>query len=506
MRNDWIAAAAIAASSLLVCGTAGARGCADLATVAIDGAQIRRVGVVDAGTFTPPGSANATPATSAAFAKLPSFCRVQLTARPSMDSEIAIEVWLPGVAWNGKLQSVGNGGWAGAISYPALATALAAGYAAASTDTGHAVRDATFILGHPEKVVDFGHRAVHAMTGAAKHVVDAYYGRGATAAYFNGCSTGGRQALAEAQRYPDDYDGIVAGAAAYHISHLQGTQLWTGLVGSRDGGAITKDTLALVNRASVAACDALDGVADGVIENPTACTFDPAKLVCAHGESHDCLSAEQAETVNRIYAGPTARSGQSIYPGYSRGSELGWVDRIGPEPPALAVETYRFLVYADPNWDYRKFDVERDTQKAVATLGPAMNSTDPNLAPFFAHGGKLLLYHGWNDPGVPPLGTVNYYENVVAAVGATKAATSVRLFMVPGMNHCRGGVGTDDFDPVAPLDAWVARGAAPKSIVAAHRENGAAVRTRPLCPFPQVAVYSGSGSTDDAANFRCTAR
>jgi feruloyl esterase len=218
------------------------------------------------------------------------------------------------------------------------------------------------------------------------------------------------------------------------------------------------------------------------------------------------LSAEQAETVQQIYAGPATRTGRSIYPGASRGSELGWADRIGPEPPALAIETYRYLVYADASWDYTKFDVERDTAYAVATIGPVMNSTDPNLAPFFAHGGKLLLYHGWNDPGVPPLGTVNYYENVVAAVGQSKAATSVRLFMVPGMNHCRGGVGTDEFEPVAPLDAWVTRKTAPESIVAARREAGAVVRTRPLCPFPQVAVYSGAGNSDDAGSFRCATR
>ena len=475
--------------------------CASLSQVAIPHTEISVAETIGAGRFTVPGNEQA----NAVFVTLPEFCRVIAIARPTSDSAINLEVWLPAAGWNGKLQSVGNGAWAGTISYSALATAIANRYAAASTDTGHTVRDATFVVGHPEKLVDFAHRAVHEMTVAAKALTAAFYDRAPEAAYFNGCSTGGRQALAEAQRYPNDYDGIIAGAPANHPTHLQATQIWTALVGSREGGALNPAALAVANRAAVAGCDTLDGVADGVLEDPRRCDFDPKSLVCGSGNSEECVSAAQAETVAMIYAGPRERtSGRSIFPGYSRGSELGWETRIGPQPPALAVETYQYLVFADSSWDYRRFDIDADVPTAVRAIGPIMNSIETDLTPFFERGGKLLLYHGWNDPGIPPGGTVGYYERVVAAASPAER-NSVRLFMVPGMNHCRGGVGTDEFDAVRALDQWVATGKPPERIAAAHRENGGITRTRPLCPYPQIAVYDGRGSTDRADSFRCAA-
>lgn len=490
---------AVAATLALAALRAHAGPCENLASTALPGAAVTVAEVITAGRFSMPGVEQA----SAVFVTLPEFCRVLAVATPSEDSAIHVEVWLPMLAWNGKLQSVGNGAWAGGISYPALGTALANRYAAASTDTGHSERDGSFALGRPERVVDFGHRAIHEMTVVAKALIEAFYGNPARRAYFNGCSTGGRQALAEAQRYPGDYDGIIAGAPAGHVTHLQATQLWTALVGSREGGALDAAALALVNRAALDACDTIDGAADGVLEDPGRCAFDPASLVCAGGDPSECLSAEQARTVAMIYDGPRRRAtGEAMFPGYMRGSELGWETRIGPEPPPLATETFRYLVYGDPAWDYRDFDAERDIAAAVEAIGPVMDSVDPNLAPYFTAGGKLLLYHGWNDPGIPPRATVDYYERVLATVGPG-ARDAARLFMVPGMNHCRGGVGTDEFDAVAALDRWVTSGRPPARIVATRRDDNVVVKTRPLCAYPQVALHDGRGSPDRADSFRC---
>lgn len=495
-----------AACAWLCCHAASAATCESLAGLDLAYTDITSADVVPAGGFEPPAPPRGSGAEAVrqTFARLPAFCRVAATLRPSPDSAIGIEVWLPESGWNGKLQSVGNGAWAGSIGHTALAGALAAGYAAAGTDTGHSGNSSAFAVGHPEKLVDFAHRAVHEMTVAAKSIVAARYDTNPSRSYFVGCSTGGRQALAEAQRYPEDYDAIVAGAAAYHPTHLQGAQIWTARVGhATPGGALATEQLIALNSAVVAACDTLDGVADGVIEDPRQCEFDPGALMCEAAETGSCLSPQQAETVRRIYAGPATSSGDSLFPGVARGSELGWNDRVTGEPIPLAVETYRDLVFEDPDWDYRQFDAERDIPRAEAAIGALMNSTDADLTPFLSRGGKLLLYHGWNDPGIPPLASVRYYERVVDEVDAELSGDGVRLFMVPGMNHCRGGVGTDRFDAAAAIDRWVTTGDAPDRIEAAREADGRIVRTRPLCAYPAVAVYDGSGSTDDAANFVC---
>jgi feruloyl esterase len=296
----------------------------------------------------------------------------------------------------------------------------------------------------------------------------------------------------------------VAGAAAYYPSHLQGMQVWTAAIAQRaPGAALDADDFAVVNQTVLAQCDTIDGVADGVIENPAQCRFDAASLVCNATRSAQCLSPLQAETVNMTYAGPTDRAGRSLFPGLSRGSELGWNTLSGERPLSLAAETYGTLVFDDPNWDYRRFDAARDFAIGVERIGPLMDSSDPNVTPFLSRGGKLLLYHGWNDPGIPPRSTVGYYESVKATVAAPLAQNGVRLFMVPGMNHCAGGVGTDTFDAVAALDRWVSHGEAPQRIEASRVVDGKVVRTRPLCPFPQVAVYDGGGSTDASENFVC---
>jgi feruloyl esterase len=477
--------------------TLGAATCESVASIKLRQAAVTLAVPVEAGAFpAPPGRG---PNASAVYKTLPAFCRVSATLKPSSDSEIKIEVWMPAEGWNGKLQSVGNGAWAGTISYPAMATALAAGYAAASTDTGHSGNNPDFIPDHPEKVVDFAYRAVHELTWASKAIIAAYYGDGPQYSYWNGCSTGGRQAMAEAQRFPADYDGIIAGAPANYTTKLQGSQVWTSAMTHKDeAGYIPPAKYAAIHKAALDQCDALDGVKDGVIEDPTRCRFDAKVIECKGEDGPSCLTAPQVELARKVYAGP------GFFPGLEPGSEMGWSTLSGPKPMDLAVEVYKYLVFQDPKWDYLTFNPEADVARADKTISSAMNSVNPDLKPLFTRGGKLLQYHGWADPGIAPGSSVNYYKSVLDAMGGkAKVNDQYRLFMVPGMGHCGGGDGTSTFDMVSALDEWVVQRKAPDKIVASKVVNGAPVRTRPLCPYPQVATYKGTGSTDDAANFSC---
>jgi feruloyl esterase len=491
---------------------AAAAPCESLASesLALPGATITSATLVAAGEFVaPPSGRGGPPSAAAPFKDVPAFCRVLATLKPTSDSDIRIEVWMPATGWNGKLQSLGNGAYAGAIGYPGLGLAVAQGYAAASTDTGHTGGSASFATGHPEKLIDFAYRGVHEMTLAAKKIVSAYYGNAAKRAYWNGCSTGGRQALTEAQRFPADYDGIIAGAPANYTSHMTAGQLWIGqAVHQSDASYIPPQKYPAIHAAVLAACDALDGVKDGVLEDPTRCHFDPGVLACKGADGPSCLTAPQVEAAKKIYSGAiNPRTKQQIFPGLEPGSENGWAGLAGPDAFAYALERFRFIALKDPNWDFRTLNFDTDVARAEKADGSIMNAIDPNLRPFFGHGGKLLMYHGWNDPLIAPLNSVHYYTSVVDTLGgAARTEGSIRLFMVPGMNHCRGGDGTDTFDAIGTLDQWVENGKAPQQIVASHRANGGADRTRPLCPYPQIAVYKGSGSTDDAASFSCKSR
>ena len=493
--------ALVAAVVCVLAAPARAASCASLASLQIKDATMASAETVEPGAFAPPQSRGP----AAVYQSLPAFCRVAATLQPVPDSHIGIEIWMPVSGWNGKLQSVGNGAWAGSISYPAMAGALAAGYATASTDTGHKGNSGRFVFDHPEQAVDFAYRAVHEMTVAAKTFVAAFYSSPLQSAYWNGCSTGGRQALVEAQRYPNDYDGIIAGAAANYVTHLQGMQVWAAQQAHlSEASLIPPAKLSALHRAALAACDARDGVADGVIEDPRNCHFDPKVLACKEGDGAECLTPRQLETAQKLYAGPQdSRTGAQVFPGLEPGSETGWAMVAGPQPMSLAIEVYQYLVHQDPAWDYKTFDPSQDVPLADQKIAKTWNSTDPNLTPFFSHGGKLLMYHGWADPGIPPLNSVAYYTSVVNKVGAAQAAGSIRLFMVPGMGHCRGGDGTDTFDPVQALDRWVQSSHAPDHIPASRIRNGTPDRTRPLCPYPQSAHYKGAGSIDDAANFAC---
>lgn len=494
--------------SALIGGTAvAATSCDSVASLALPHAKITSATLVGAGEFISPLPGRG-PNPNAVFKKLPEFCRVQATLKPSDDSEIRIEVWLPAAGWNGKLQSVGNGAWAGSISYPALATALGEGYAAASTDTGHQGNNPDFIPGHPDKLADFIFRSVHEMTVAAKGIIAGYYGNAPKYSYWNGCSTGGRQAFTEAQRYPRDYDGIIAGAPAAFVTRLQGTQVWVSQVAHRDAAAvIPADKFSLLHKAALAACDALDGVKDGVIENPMKCHFDPQVLACKEGDGPNCLNAEQVETARMIYAGPSwgryGAPGKS-FPGLEPGSEMDWNTLAGPKAMSLAVEVYKYVALGHTEgdkWDVQDFGLG-DIDRFEREQGRDVNSVDPDLKPFFKANGKVLIYHGWADPGVAPMGTVNYYNKVIERVGPS-AQDSMRLFMVPGMGHCGGGDGTSTFKMIPALERWVEQGKAPERIEAARMRDGRVDRTRPLCAFPKTAVYNGSGSTDDTANFSC---
>jgi feruloyl esterase len=481
-----------------------AAGCERLSTLSLPATTITKAEAVAAGAFTLP---NLNPGQQSAFRQLRAFCRVAATIRPSSDSEIKIEVWMPAEGWNGKFMGVGNGGWSGAIVYPALATALGRGYAAASTNTGHDGGDASFVPGHPEKLVDFAYRAVHEMTVKAKAVTEAYYGNAPARAYWNGCSSGGKQGLKEGQKFPRDYDGIVAGAPANHWTHLMAGDLWPTVVTLKDPAAsLPPAKLDVLHKAALAACDKLDGVEDGLLENPAGCPFDPATVQCKGGPQENCLTAAQVEAARKIYAGArNPRTGKQVFPGMPPGGELVWTALAGREPFGIPVSHFRHVVFNNPAWDFLTLDFDKDVALADKLDKDLIGATDPNLKEFFAHGGKLIVYHGWNDQLITPLNSIDYYNSVAAKLGGVaKIDGSFRLFMAPAMNHCSGGDGPSRLDAVSALEQWVEQGKAPERIVASHVSAGNQVdRTRPLCPYPQVARYTGTGSTDDAVNFTC---
>lgn len=439
---------------------------------------------------------------------LPAHCRVSITLKPSSDSEIKAELWLPaGTAWNGKLLGVGGGGFVGSINTGGLASGLREGYATASTDTGHEGSSGEFALGHPEKVIDFAYRAVHEMTVASKAIIKAHYGRGARFAYFQGCSTGGRQGLMEAQRYPEDYDGILAGAPAHTQIELCGWRMAIMRSVLMDPSkALPPEKTAVVTKAVLAQCDALDGVKDGLLADPRKCRFDPETLLCKGGAQDGCLTAPQVETVKMAYADARKKNGELIYPGLVPGGETGWLlPGRATEPGGIDLGMFRYIAHQNAAWDWRSFDLERDTELALRTAG-FMHATNPDLSAFKARGGKLLLYHGWSDGGsggaISPLSTIRYYETVLDKMGRNQDAW-LRLFMVPGMAHCGGGSGPNQFNALAALERWREANVAPDRILAVRVANNRVDMTRPLCPYPQVAVYRGSGSTSDAANFTC---
>ena len=484
--------------------------CEALASIALPSATITLAESVAAGAFIPPvpagGRAPSAETIARQYGNLPAFCRVTATLTPTDDSDIKVEVWMPADDWSGKFQAVGNGAFTGSIRHGSMATALARGYATSSTDTGHVGNTASFALGHPEKLIDFGWRSAHEMTVAAKQIITAHYGEAPRYSYWVGCSAGGRQAMKEAQRFPEDFDGIIAGAPGLDwTGRAAGSLRVATHLEAREAARLSAEDRQLVHGAALVACDAADGVEDGVIGDPERCDFDPGVLACSGAKTGSCLTAAQVDTVRMLYASPpNPKSGRAIT-GLFPGSELGWTD-LGWTQSArtTGLEQYRYLVYQDPEWTIDRFDFDTDIVKAEETDDDTLNALDPNLRPFFDRGGKLIQYHGWSDPQISPANATQYYQRVVDALGGVdEVHDSYRLFMAPGMAHCGGGAGPNSFDMLTVLETWVEDGEAPDAVVAAHRTDGEVDRTRPLCPHPQLAMYQGSGSTDDAANFEC---
>lgn len=492
---------------------AAAASCESLASLSLPHTTITRAQLVPAGQFagTPAGILEPGAPSNRPYNALPAFCRIAATLAPSSDSDIKIEVWMPAETWNGKLQAIGGGGWAGQISVQQLAVSVGRGYAATMTDTGHSGGSGSFAFGHPEKLVDFAYRAVHEMTVAAKVMLQAFYGRPSARNYWVGCSTGGRQGLKEAQRYPEDYDGIVAGAPANYMTHLMTSGIWIAQASLQsEASLIPLDKLPAIHAAVLAACDARDGVTDGVLDDPRQCHFDPKSMLCPAGDAPSCLTAAQVKTAQQIYAPVTnPRTGAEIFPGLERGSEMGWGGMAGTTPFPISTDYYKYILFKDPAWDYRTLTFDDDIAKSdlLDRDGATMNAIDPDLGAFVKRGGKLLLYHGWNDQLIAPRNTVNYYESVVKQLGGAAATTdAIRLFMMPGAVHCAGGDGPSNFDSLAIMEQWVEAKQPPSAIVATHLASGSVDRSRPLCPYPQVAVYKGTGDTNSAASFSCAVK
>jgi feruloyl esterase len=484
----------------------GGSTCDNLSKLSLPNVTITSAQSVAAGAFAPPASPGPGQPNTALFKGLPEFCRVMATLTPSSDSDIKMELWLPASGWNNDFQAIGNGGWNGTMGYGPLAEGVKKGFATAGTDTGHAGGSASFAMGHPEKLTDFAYRAVHEMTVTSKAIIQNFYGSAPRYSYWNGCSTGGRQGLKEAQKFPADFDGIVAGAPANYQTHLHVWSIWVAQeMNKTPDSYLPPEKLAVLHKAVIAACDANDGVKDGLLNDPTKCHFDPKILECKGEDLPNCLKPDQVAAVQAIYAGPKSSNGKAVFPTFEPGSELGWSILGGKQAASVATDSFAYVVYKNPQWDWKTMNLDSDVAQIDKAYETLINATDPNMKAFFAHKGKLLMYHGWSDQLIAPLNSIDYYSKVVNNLGGqAKASDDVRLFMVPGMGHCGGGEGPNTFDQVGAIQQWVEQSKAPETMIASHADRSGTVdRTRPLCVYPNVARYNGSGSTDDAANFTC---
>jgi tannase/feruloyl esterase len=490
--------------------------CEQLATVQLERATIAAATSVAAGIFAPPrpagagaagaqrgGAANGPPANAPPPQPIPEHCKVTMVLKPTSDSNINVELWLPTQNWNGKFLAVGNGGWAGAIQgYGDMQEALRRGYATAATDTGHSAADGeagTFALGHPEKIVDFAYRALHDMTVKSKRVIDAFYANPLDYSYYKGCSTGGRQGVMAAQRYPGDYDGIIAGALANRHIHMHTAGAYRQInLARHPEQALSEEKAKLVNDAVLAQCDTLK---EGFLTNPRECSFDVKTLACgASGSTDSCLTPGELTSVEGFYGGLKNSKGELIFSGQAYGVPVPAMASSPDGPGGFSLDSIRILGFQDANYDWRNFDLDRDMPRIDKATG-YVDAVDPDLRAFDAHGGKLLLYAGWRDTGITPENTVLYYESVLREMG-TEQADWMRLFMVPGMGHCRGGPGVDTFDSLTALEQWREKDVAPTQMLGTGRESGLA---RPICAYPKAAKYDGSGDLKDAANWSCVA-
>ena len=455
------------------------------------------------------------------------ICRVRATLTPTASSEIRVEVWLPPAAqWNGKFIGAGNGGYAGTFTSPYvfMRGAVAKGYAAAGTDTGHQAdpaageEGADWAMGQPEKLKDYAHRANHVNAVAAKALIQAYYGRAQQYSVFEGCSDGGREALAVAARYPEDYEGIIAGAPAAQWTKLMGQFAWNArATGASEEAKIPSSKLKVLQDAVMKKCDAIDGVKDGLLEDPRRCKFDPAVVQCKAGDHEDCLTPAQVATARKIYQGPKDAAGKSLGPGFPPGAESvqwnQWITGPTAEQRFFSTEYFRYIVFGQPDWTLEQMDFDKDLATAREKTADVLDSS-PDLSPYIKRGGKLIIYHGWDDSAIPPENSIDFYQQIRAKSGPA-ADGAVRLYMVPGLAHCLGGPGPNQFDMLGQLTGWIEKKKAPQEIEAIKYADdfamffglppGEPVRTRPLCPYPKTAHWTGKGSSDKAENFVCKA-
>ena len=489
--------------------TGGADTCAMLASASLPDTKVVSAQLVAAGAFTPPGQGSQAPR---AIENLPAFCRVVAAIRPVPD-EVAMEVWLPVQGWGGDFQPAGSSFWGGSIPYARMGELLRFGQATAGTNLGvSGAAGPSFAIEHPEKLAYLADVPYHATIQRAKEIVQAYYGRGPTITYMDECGGGGsRDALAMVQRHPEDLDAAAAiGFTNYGTRHGI-HQMWVYQATHKTPASyIPPAKYPAIHRAALAACDAKDGVADGIIEDPPRCRYDPAALLCKGGDAADCLTKPQVEAVRAIYTTPThGRTKEPLYGSLAPGSELGWEPMAGPMPYPYSVPFYRYLVFKNPEWDYTTAPVNFQSHVDLAETPQnlTINATNPDISRFVDRGGKLLLVGGWAEHTLAPGNNVDYYESIVRTVGVDKVKDSVRLFMVPGMDHCFGEeyehADTYRFDRAAFLKAWKSSGQAPDRIIVTHAGKGGQEHKRLVCAYPQVASYNGSGAADDPANFSC---
>ena len=485
--------------------------CESLAGLAVPHTTITAAVSVPAGTYVAPdGSSNP---------DMPAFCRVAATISTEPTEQVRIEVWLPATTWNGRFEGLGSGGFGGSITYAALVPAVQNGFAAANTDTGHeggtvgAIGQTLPWAQNPVSLRDWGHSSIHLMSESAKKILKAFYKRNADYAYYDGCSTGGAEAMEEAEFYPDDYDGIHAGSPGMDYSHLMMSFLWGALPSAKNpAAALPADKLALLHQAVLGACQAGDGsvAGDTFLNDPRKCSFDPASLQCKSGQDPStCLSAAQTQAARTLYSPVTnPETGLLLYPGFVRGSEDNWSLIQGALVPFFAQPLLANTVFDNPNWDWTSFNFASDARLVDRKLSPTINATRPDLHRFEAHGGKLIMTQGWDDPLNAQTLPIEYFNSVlVGDPDLDRVQRFYRLFMAPGLGHCTGGPGPNSFDSVGALRAWVEHGRAPDRIVATKYVNdnpaeGIAM-TRPLCPYPQRAAYKGAGSSNTADSFTC---
>ncbi len=472
------------------------------------------------------------------------YCKVQGVIKPTPGSAITVVYRLPFKAkWNGRLLGLGGGAFGGVLNFSLNAGErfIGRGYAVAASDSGHPGKPMLAEWGlkpdgtaNRDAIIDYAHRGIHLMTVVAKQVIRAYYGAPARYAYYEGCSTGGRMGLVEVQRYPHDYDGVVAGAPVMHLSRVTTTGIWQGRAFHGAGAVMPSPTqLSALSDAVLAACDADDGVSDGVLNDPLSCEWDPARLACEGDKVDQCLGPGELGAVRKIYSGPTTSEGVALYVPVPPGGEENWgtwlfAGEHGPFGSAygLAAQYMRFLVFQNLDFDpMARFDFDHDLAAVQSSLiGVTADAVNPDIRPFIENGGKLIMHHGWGDMLVPALRTGNYYREIVDTIGPAMSAAGeqangasaldavrahARLFLLPGTYHCGGGAGAHRFDPLPMIENWVENGIAPDRILATHPSSGPndAAFTRPLCPYPQLASYTGP--PDDpvavtlASNFEC---